>query len=331
MKVVFIGVVSMGWHCLKALLESGASVVGIFTADKKGMVKKSLMHPDYFSDFDGLALKYSVPLYKISDVTMPPDIQKIRELQPDIIFCIGWPQIIKREILQIPQYGCVGVHPTLLPERRGGAPINWCLIDGLSKSGVTLFYFSEGVDSGDIITQREYEITLKDTAGTVLSKATDIAVELVKEYYPLLEKGNAPRLPQEDAEATYTRRRCPEDGIINWSRTSLSIYNWIRALTLPFPGAFTYWNGEKIIIWESELLRGYKPRFDGQPGEILDIMDKKGMVIATGDSCILVKTVEVGGQPTSGEEIIRRLKITPGIILGGNQHGKGISSRASSR
>lgn len=330
MKVVFIGIVNIGWHCLKALLESRANVVGIFTADKQEMIKISNMHADYFSEFDDLALKYGVPLYKIGDVSMPLDIRRLRELEPDIIFCIGWPQIIKREILQIPQYGCVGIHPTLLPERRGGAPINWCLIDGLSKSGVTLFYFSEGVDSGDIIAQREFEITLKDTAGTVMNNVTNIAVELIKEYYPLLEKGNAPRLPQDDAKATYTRRRRPEDGIIDWKRTSLSIYNWIRALTLPFPGAFTYWNKEKVIIWESELLKGYRPHFDRQPGEILDIMDNKGIVVATGDSCILVKTVEVGGQHVSGEEFMRRLSIAPSTILGENKHGKSIGSRTSS-
>ena len=321
MKVVFIGIVSIGWHCLKTLLESSANVVGIFTADKKEMAKKSHMHADYFSEFEDLALKYSVPLYKIGDVSMPLDTRRLRGLQPDIIFCIGWPQIVKKEVLEIPKYGCVGIHPTLLPERRGGAPINWCLIDGLSKSGVTLFYFSEGVDSGDIIAQKEFEITLQDTAGTVLAKVTDIAVELIKEYYPLLEKGRAPRIPQDDDRATYTRRRRPEDGIVDWSGTSLSIYNWIRALALPFPGAFTYWNGEKITTWESELLKGYRPRFDAQPGEILDIMDKKGMVVATGDSCILVKTVEVGGQTMNSAEFMRRLKIAPGTILGENKHG----------
>lgn len=317
MKVVFIGVVSIGWHCLKALLEGGANVAGIFTADKKEMVKKSLMHADYFSEFEDLAQKYGVPLHMISDVSVPLDAEKIRQLQPDMILCIGWPQIVKKEVLEIPQYGCVGIHPTLLPERRGGAPINWCIIDGLSKSGVTFFYFSEGVDSGDIIAQKEFEITLEDAAGTVLAKVTDIAVELIKEYYPLLEKGSAPRLPQDDVKATYTRRRRPEDGIINWKRTSLSTYNLIRALTLPFPGAFTYWNGEKIIIWESEPLRGYRPRFDARPGEMLDIVDKKGMVVATGDSCILVKTVEVGGQTMSGQEFMRGLKIASGTILGG--------------
>ena len=316
MKIVFVGVVNIGWHCLKALLESGANVVGIFTADKEEMVKKSGMHPDYFSEFEDLAPEWGVPLYKVDTVSVPLDIERMRGLNPDLICCIGWPQVVKKEILQIPPSGCIGIHPTLLPERRGGAPINWCLIDGLTKSGVTLFYFNEGVDSGDIIAQREFEITLKDTAGTVMGKVTNIAVELIKKYYPLLEKGSAPRIPQDDAKATYTRRRRPEDGIIGWNRTSLSIYNWIRALTLPFPGAFTYWNGKKVIIWDSELLKGYRARLNARQGEILDTLNGKGIIVATADNCILVKTVEVNGQSMSGDEFVRRFEVTSGTILG---------------
>lgn len=316
MRVVFIGIVSIGWHCLRILLESGANVVGIFTADKKEMVKKSHMHPDYFSEFEDLALKYGVPLYKISDVSVPLDTERIRQLQPDIIFCMGWPQIIRKEILQIPLQGCIGVHPTLLPKRRGGAPVNWCLIDGLSKSGVTLFYFDEGVDSGDIIAQKEFGITLEDTAKTVINKVTVIAVELLKEYYPLLEKGSAPRILQNNAEATYTRRRRSEDGIIDWGRTSLSIYNLIRALTLPFPGAFTYWKGRKVTIWESELPKRYKARFDARPGEILDSLDERGIVVATGDYCILVKMVAVNGERMSGDRFMQTFKIACGSMLG---------------
>lgn len=316
MRVVFIGVVNIGWYCLKGLLESGANVVGIFTADKQEMVKKSGMHPDYFTEFEDLASKYRVPLYKVKDTGIPVDAEQIRRLQPDMIFCIGWPQIVGKEILGIPSYGCIGIHPTLLPERRGGAPINWCLIDGLSRSGVTLLHFDEGVDSGDIIAQQEFKITLEDTAKTVLDKVTNIAVHLVKDCYSLWEEGKAPRAPQEHSKATYTRRRQPEDGIIAWNRTSLSIYNWIRALTSPFPGAFTYWKGERVIIWESGLLEGYKPRFSAQPGEVLDCLDKRGIVVATGDSCILIKTVEIDGSRMSGDGFLRRFEIGRGNILG---------------
>lgn len=317
MRVIFIGVVDIGWQCLKALLEGGANVVGIFTAVKQGMIKLSKMHPDYFSEFEDLASRYDVPLFKIEDTTIPPDTKKIKQLQPDIIFCIGWPQIMGKEILQIPRHGCVGIHPTLLPQRRGGAPINWCLIDGLTNSGVTLFYFDKGVDSGDIIAQHEIEITLEDTAEILLDKVTIAATELVKKYYPLLEKGSAPRIAQDNAKATYTRRRRPEDGVIDWRKTSLSIYNWIRALSLPFPGAFTFWNSQKVIIWESELIKGYRARFDAHQGEILDSLDGRGMVVATGDNCILIKLVEVDSERMSGEEFLRRFKISYGSILGG--------------
>lgn len=296
LRVVFIGVVAVGWHCLKALFESNANVVGIFTADKQKMAKKSGMHPDYFSDFGKLALEYGIPLHKIDDVSIQLDTIKIRELQPDIIFCIGWPQIVKRDILQIPKYGCVGFHPTLLPERRGGAPINWSLIDGLTKSGGTLFYMEEGLDFGDIIAQQVFEITIEDTAKTIRDKLGGLVSQVIKEYYPLMEIGKAPHIPQDGAKATYTRRRRPEDGVIDWNKTSFSIYNWVRALTLPYPGAFTYWNGEKIIIWASELLRGYKARFNTQPGEVLDSLNEGRIIVATGDSCILIKDIKGGGE-----------------------------------
>lgn len=316
MRVIFIGVINVGWHCLKALLENKANVVGIFTADKQKMVEKSGMHCDYFSEFDDLAKEWGVPLYKVDTVTVPLDIERIKGLKPDLIFCIGWPQIVGKEILQIPPCGCIGIHPTLLPERRGGAPINWCLIDGLSKSGVTLFYFDEGVDSGDIIAQQELEIALKDTAKTVLNKVTNIARQLIQTYYPLLEGGRAPRIPQDHSRATYTRRRHPEDGVIDWRKTSLSIYNWIRALTSPFPGAFTSWEGRKVVIWESELLKGYRARAGTHPGEILDSLKGKGMVVATGDYGMLIKRVEFDGENMSGDEFMRGFRVTPGSTLG---------------
>ncbi len=316
MRAAFIGVVSTGWHCLKSLLDNETNIVGIFTADRQEMVKKSGMHPDYFSEFEDLAVEYSVPLYKIRDTSINLDVEKIKQCKPDIIFCIGWPQVISKDILQIPGQGCIGIHPTLLPERRGGAPINWCLIDGLSRSGVTLFYFDEGLDSGDIIGQQGFEINFEDTAKTVLDKVTGVAVQLVKTYLPLLKEKQAPRVPQDRLRATYTRHRRPEDGIIDWSKTSLSIYNWIRALTSPFPGAFTFWKGNKVIIWESELLDGYRVRFDAKIGEVLDDLEEKGMVVSTGDYCLLIKTLEFDGQIMWGDEFMKKFRIIPGSILG---------------
>jgi methionyl-tRNA formyltransferase len=130
-----------------------------------------------------------------------------------------------------------------------------------------------------------------------------------------MAEGRAPRIPQNDSKATYTRRRHQEDGIIDWKQTSLSVYNWIRALTIPFPGALTYWKGERIILWESELLRGYKAQFDARPGEILDRLSGRGMVVATGDYCLLIKMVEVDGKRMRGDEFMQRFNVNTGLIL----------------
>ena len=316
MKIVFIGVVTSGWHSLKALLEKKADIVGVFTADKQKMTEYSGMHPSYFGEFEELAGKYGVPLYKIDTVQSPLDLEKIKTMKPDIIYCIGWPQLVRKELLQIPPKGCLGIHPTLLPERRGGAPLNWSIIDGLKQSGVTLFYFDEGVDSGDILAQKSYEITLNDNCSTVLGKINCISAELVGETYPLLEKGTAPRTKQNNAIATYTRRRRPEQGNIDWRLTSLQIHNWVRGISLPFPGAFTFWKGKKIIIWEAELLISYRAKISACPGEVLESLPGRGMAVATGDNGILIKYAEADGRQVRGDDFMRDYAVNPGDILG---------------
>jgi methionyl-tRNA formyltransferase len=226
--------------------------------------------------------------------------------------------MLPRELLRLPKEGCIGLHPTALPERIGGAPINWCLIDNVTNSGITLFYMDETVDAGDIIAQAEMDITPQDTCQTLLNKIGTLAARLVEECYPLLERGVAPRIPQAHEQATYTRRRRPEQGEIYWGNTSLAIYNWVRALTKPFPGAFTWWEGGKLLVWQAEMVRGYKPRFNSPPGEVLDVLPGHGFMVSTADSYILIKTVQLErqGGAVSGDEFAQRHGISPGSILG---------------
>jgi methionyl-tRNA formyltransferase len=318
MRIVFIGVISIGWHCLKTLLELEADVVGVFTVDKQSILTGSGMSPEYFYEFDELSQQHGFSLYKLSSVNelnTEENVELAKSLHPDLVFCIGWPGIVKKEILAIPTNGCIGVHPTLLPDRRGGAPVNWTLIDGLSTSGVTLFYFDSGLDSGDIIAQQVIEIDINDTSRTYLEKVTQAAVQLIQKSYPLLSRGKAPRIYQDDSKATYTRRRRPEDGLIDWRWTSLTIYNWIRALTIPFPGAFSHFNGDNVVVWESQLLRGYRPSVKARPGEVLDIVEGEGLIIATGDGGILIKAVKMGDDSVSADEWARRTGIERGQIM----------------
>lgn len=316
MNAVFVGVVSIGLYCLQALLESDLPVSGIFTADKQKMTELSGMHHSYFSDFSGIASRWGIPLYKQDDISSPLNVETIRGLNPDIIFCIGWPQLVGKAILSIPRQGCIGIHPTLLPQRRGGAPVNWSLIDGLTESGVTLFYFEPGVDSGDIIAQKKLSIAFEDTAETLLEKITSAAVDLVTENAPHLARGTAPRTPQDDGKATYTRRRTPRDGLIDWRKTTLGVYNWIRALTLPFPGAFTTWQQKKVIIWEATPPVGYRAPHNAVPGEILDTVPGSGIAVATGDNCILIKTLTIDDEQMLAEEFVKRYAVVPGTRLG---------------
>lgn len=319
MRVVFLGVASIGWHCLEALLESGAEVVGIFSADKASFVRATGMHPSYFSEFEAIAEEHKISLYKIASPREPLDARKMRLLEPDLLFCIGWPPVVKKDVLSVPQKGCLAIHPSLLPQRRGGSHLNWCLIDGLTKGGVTLFYMEEEVDKGEIVAQGEFEITLQDDIQSLIDKATAVSVGLIRAYYPLLERGTAPRIPQKDEEATYTRRRRPEQGVVDWKRTSLALYNWVRALTLPYQGAFTFWKGIKVILWQAELVRGYKPLIDAIPGQILEVWKGKGIVIATADSCILIRKVQVEGEnkAVGGDEFVLQYGIPLGTVLGG--------------
>ncbi|MBF8264150.1 MAG: hypothetical protein HW384_14 [Dehalococcoidia bacterium] len=319
MRIVFFVVVNIGLSCLKGLLESGANVAGIFTANKQDMVKTSGMHPDYFSEFDDLAKAYNIPLYKVRDVSVPIDIESLKRLRPDIIFFIGWPQMVREDVLRLPPHGCVGIHPTLLPQRRGGAPLNWCLIDGLDRSGVSLIYLESGVDSGDIIAQRPFKIELEDNIKTVLDKVTAISAEMVKESYPLLEKGIAPRIPQDHRIATYTWRRRPEQGLIDWNRTSLSLYNWVRALSSPFPGAFTFCNGRKLLVWEAGLVKSYRPPLNAVPGQLVEIWENQGVIVSTTDHCILIKNLQWESAPDiqRADLFMKANNIPIGTVLGG--------------
>jgi methionyl-tRNA formyltransferase len=204
-----------------------------------------------------------VPFIKIKRSRSPEVIEQIRALRPDLIIVVSWSQIIPKEVLDCAPLGCVGIHYSLLPARRGGAPLNWALIDGLTESGITLFYYDEGIDTGDIIGQRAFPITRDDTVKTLLDKIIRLAPDLLAEYLPRIKDGTAPRIKQREEEATYTKRRRPEDSEIPWDRLSdEGLYNFIRALVPPYPSAFTYLGNRKLTFTAARLVDG-KLRVEG--------------------------------------------------------------------
>jgi methionyl-tRNA formyltransferase len=250
-KTVFISNCENGWYVLKEILENQPKykVVGVLTTPKPEDPDKV----SGYKDFSELTDKFGVKLYQLTSLKNPNSLQLLNSLSPDIIFCIGWSRIIGKDILDLPPFGVIGMHPTLLPEGRGRAPIPWAILKGLKKSGVTMFYLDEGVDTGDIIDQEEFSIDFEDDAKKVYEKSIQTMVSLAKKNLNLISQNTVMRKKQNSSKATYWEQRRPEDGIIDWSKSSFENYNFIRGLSKPYPGAFGFLHDKKIKIWKAKI------------------------------------------------------------------------------
>lgn len=280
MRIVFVGAVEFSRHCLQELLKHRADVVAVLTLERVA----ANGHADY-ADVGELAGRYGIALHRIADINHPATASLLESLQPDVIFILGWSQLVSASILRIPRFGCIGSHPTLLPKHRGRHPLIWALVEGLSESGLTFFYLNERADAGDILWQRAFSIAAADDAATLYQKIKALASEAIAEFLPHLLTGAAPRRPQDERQATYWRRRTPSDGEIHWEEGSGRIHNLIRALTRPYVGAHTSCQGEKMVVWRSEVVRG-----DERLGAGLGIGAPPGTVISADRAIPEVRT-----------------------------------------
>jgi len=300
MRIVFIGAVEFSRHCLKEVLKNGGNVVAVLTLPEE----KAGFHSDYV-DLSDVAVQHGIPVYKVhKKINAPENVELIRSLRPDVIFVFGWSQLISKEILDIPPLGCIGSHPALLPRNRGRHPLIWALVEGLEESGLTFFYIDEGTDSGDILWQKSFPITLEDDARSLYEKIKVLASEAIREFLPQLEQGTAPRIPQDHSKATYWRKRTEKDGEIDWAMPTMRIYNLIRALTRPYVGAHTYLASNKVTIWRSALPT-HPPTdsiLETSPGTIFAETDE-GLAVRTGDGYINVLEWEISGpiSPSVGQ------------------------------
>ncbi len=198
------------------------------------------------------------------------DYGEVLALKPDLIITCAYGQILPRELLVYPKYGCINVHASLLPKLRGGAPIHRAILNGMTKTGVTIMYMSEGMDEGDIISQREIEITETDTASTLHDKLSLLGRDLLLDTLPSILNGTAPRTPQDNSQATYGFNIKPEDEKINFSHTMRQVYNQVRGLN-DFPGAYCIYEGKRLKVWECiESYNTYPQLLDGTITKLYD-------------------------------------------------------------
>jgi methionyl-tRNA formyltransferase len=292
-RVVVFGYQDIGVACLKELLRQKAIVATVVThQDDPG-------ERIWFGSMADLASTHGIPVYTPDDPNVPEFVEEIRRLQPDLIFSFYYRRLLSPAILVIPSLGAINLHGSLLPKYRGRAPLNWVLVHGETATGVTLHYMDAQADHGDIIAQRVVPITIEDTALTLSRKLTEAARVLLAETYPLIMTGQAPRIPQDHAAATKFGRRTAADGLIDWCASSWQIYNLVRAVTRPFPGAFTFWEDKRVFVWAARPLSGW--RTDARAGTILGAGDNGVLQVATGDGTLEILRIQVeGGEETDG-------------------------------
>lgn len=253
MRIVFIGCVDFSHALLNHVLSlPNVEVVGVVTRESS----------NFNTDFRSLK-----PLSDQANILCFLDAgnrQKeistwITSLSPDVIYCFGWPYLLQKEILEIPPLGVIGYHPTALPENRGRHPIIWTLALGLTETASSFFFMDEGADSGDILSQKSLGVGREDDAATLYARLKEVALSQVQEFTPLLATGNFPRAPQDHSKANYWRKRSKMDGKIDWRMPPEGIYNLVRALTNPYPGAHIEFEGSEIMVWQCAVLKDSYP------------------------------------------------------------------------
>ena len=308
MRTVLVGAVDSTKIALEILVKHGVAPLALFTLPPS----KSSRHSDYV-DLEPVAAKYGVTVLTATNVNEPEVLEQIRSLEPDYIFVIGWSQICRPEFLSIPKIGCIGCHPAAIPENRGRGVIPWTILQGCSETGISLFWLDEEADSGDLILQEKFSVATDETATTLYKKHGYYLEKILNEAVASLVAGQIPQIPQDHRQATYCAKRTPDDGFIDWNLPAKSIWTLIRAVTKPYPGAFTFYKGNKLVIWSAEYI-GEAPYW-GLPGQVQALVDHGALVQCGDHNHLLLKTCQLENQPENNANVLLKNHEKLGIDL----------------
>jgi methionyl-tRNA formyltransferase len=286
----------MGHACIAALLEIGAPIAALFThrdAPDEGIWWRSCAE---------VARANAVPVF-LPDKIGADEIAQVAAIRPAIIYSFYYRNLLPAELIALAPLGAYNLHGSLLPKYRGRAPVNWMLANGEREAGATLHYMVERADAGDIVAQRAIEITDDDTALTLYRKIVPIGAELIRQYHPLIASGKVPRRAQDLTQGSYFGRRRPEDGRIDWRWPARRIFNLVRAVTHPYPGAFGFLNGRKVYVWTAQIKTETGIR--GVPGEVVAEGPDGAIEVAAGAGSVVLSRIQIeGGAEASPREIL---------------------------
>lgn len=298
MRLLFVGSKDRGARCLEALVDAGKTVVGVVTEPEDDP------HAFWDRSVAETAADLGVDTYVPEDVNDGRFLNTVADLAPDLVTMSGFSQILKPKFLDIPTHGVVNLHAGKLPDYRGGSPMNWAIINGETEGTATVHYATERIDAGGVLAERTFSITQEDTIADVRDRTLEMFPEMLVDVVDQIEAGIQKVREFDVADGTYWCSRLPQDGRINWDHmTATDIYNFVRALTHPYPGAFTTYRGERLSVWES---RPVEDVVKHAPGRIC-MAREGGRVVAACDRGLVLESVQLAnGDQRPAAEILER-------------------------
>jgi methionyl-tRNA formyltransferase len=294
----------IGSACLEELTNSAIEVAALFT-------HRDDPHEEiWFRTPRIIAEKSGIPVFDEDSLNNPLWIDRIRSFNPDYIFSFYYRNMLPKEILDIPRVAAMNLHGSLLPKFRGRCPVNWVILKGEKETGVTLHIMEVKPDAGDIVAQKSVPIDFNDTAHTLALKLTSAARDLMRHTSPQLETGSFERRPQVGSSSYFGGRK-PEDGLIDWTRNAEEIYNLVRAVTHPYPGAFTFLDGKKLFIWKA------LPVAENAGNKAGTRVSANPLTIAAGSGCLQILSAQVEGEDELDGETFLKYHALENKSLGG--------------
>ena len=299
---------TIGVRALEALVACGQDVAVVVThADDPG-------EGEWFESVADVARIHRIPCLTPSSPNRPEVVETLHALAPDLILSVWYRRLLGPELLALPRVAALNLHGSLLPAYRGRAPLNWVLVNGEARTGVTLHHMTVAADAGDIVAQRPINIEPDDTAFTLYERMMKVGVELLLETYPSVLDSTAPRVSQDHARATTVPRRRPEDGRVEWAWPATRIFNMIRAVAHPYPGAFVGDGPARLRLWAASIWEGSSR--SAAPGTLLEIVPSRGVTVATGEGVLLIARVQsADGVPEPADRWAARRALRAGVRL----------------
>lgn len=315
MNIIFMGTPELAATVFEKLIESDHNILAAVTQPDRPVGRGKKIK---YSPVKELALEHNIPVLQPIKAREEDFIKELENYNPDLIVVAAYGQILPESILNLPKYGCINVHTSLLPKYRGASPIQWAIMNGDEKTGVTIMHMEASLDTGDIIIQEEVIIDKKETAATLHDKLAICGGNLLLEAIKLLEEGRAPRIKQDDSKATYVKTIDKSEGSIDFSEPAQVIERKIRGLN-PWPSAYTFLKGQNLKVWEAQVLREDEARLSSKeaiPGQIIDVSDK-GLIVKTGDGYLNLLEIQLAGKKRMKvADFLRGNKVEVGTELG---------------